>query len=224
MAYDSAVSSFTTKTDKVDLVQAAHMNAVQSELVTIENILGTNVKGNRADLKTRLNNALDADGSLLSGTAFPSPGLTSQMFYRTDLNKAYIYDGASWNELGASIDYTAGSQTEGTATTERSTNAGTYTKIKQFTPVTRGGIVTVSYQMKTDNVGNTAYAKVYVNGVAAGAENTTNSDSYVDKSDASITVVRGDVVQIYAKGNYAYVKNAYIKTAKPTLPGEESGL
>ena len=105
MAYDSAVSSFTTKTDKVDLVQAAHMNAVQSELVTIETILGTNVKGDRADLKTRLNNALDADGSLLSGTSFPSPALPSQQFYRTDLNTNYIRNAAnnSWIAQGGNL-------------------------------------------------------------------------------------------------------------------------
>jgi hypothetical protein len=105
MSYDSAVISFTTKTDKVDLVQAAHMNAVQAELVTIETILGTNVKGDRADLKTRLNNALDADGSLLSGTSFPSPALASQMFYRTDLNTNYIRNAANdtWLAQGGNL-------------------------------------------------------------------------------------------------------------------------
>jgi hypothetical protein len=105
MAYDSAVISFTIKTDKVDLVQATHMNAVQSELVTIETILGTNVKGNRADLKTRLNNALDADGSILSGTSFPSPSLASQIFYRTDLNVLYMMNDINslWIAQGVSL-------------------------------------------------------------------------------------------------------------------------
>lgn len=102
MAYDSAVTSFTTKTDKVDLVQAAHINSVQSELVTIETILGTNVKGNRSDLKTRLNNALDADGSILSGTAFPSPALTSQLYFRTDLGLLYLFNSA-WGVVGGGL-------------------------------------------------------------------------------------------------------------------------
>jgi hypothetical protein len=102
MSYDSAISSFTTKTDKVDLVQAAHINAVQSELVAIETILGTNVKGNRTDLKTRINNALDADGSILSGTAYPSPALPSQLFYRTDLGGLYVYD-EDWKIVGESL-------------------------------------------------------------------------------------------------------------------------
>ena len=105
MAYDSAVTTFTTKYDKVDIVAAAHMNAVQQEIVTIETILGTNVKGDRADLKTRLNNALDADGSIYSGSAFPSPALPSQIFYRTDLETPYVRNAANttWNALGSSI-------------------------------------------------------------------------------------------------------------------------
>lgn len=105
MAYDSAISSFTTKTDKVDLVAAAHINTVQSEIVVIETILGTNVKGNRSDLKTRLNNALDGDGSILSGTSFPSPALASQAFYRTDLDSFYLRNAANsaWNQLGSSL-------------------------------------------------------------------------------------------------------------------------
>lgn len=105
MAFDSAIISYTTKTDKVDLVQAAHMNAVQAELVTIETILGTNVKGDRADLKTRLNNALDGDGSLLSGTAYPSPSLPSQAFYKTDADTFYIRNAANdtWLAQGGSL-------------------------------------------------------------------------------------------------------------------------
>ena len=102
MAFDSGIISFTTKTNKVDLVDAAHINAVQAELVTIETILGTNVKGDRTDLKTRLNNALDADGSILSGTSFPSPPLSSQIFFRTDLGFLYVYNG-SWQLVGNSL-------------------------------------------------------------------------------------------------------------------------
>lgn len=105
MAYDSSIVTFTTKYDKVDIVAAAHINTVQQEIVTIETILGVGVKGDRADLKTRLNNALDADGSILSGTAFPSPALASQYFYRTDLDTAYIRNAANtvWSAMGTSV-------------------------------------------------------------------------------------------------------------------------
>lgn len=105
MAYDSAIVSFTTKTNKVDLVNASDINAVQSELVIIETILGANVKGDRGDLKTRLNNMLDADGSVLSGSSYPSPALPSQMFYRTDTDSFFIRNAANsqWNPFGGTV-------------------------------------------------------------------------------------------------------------------------
>lgn len=105
MAFDSGIISFTTKTNKVDLVDAAHINAVQTELVTIETILGVGVKGDRINLKTRLNNALDADGSILSGTSFPSPSLPSQGFYKTDVDIFYIMNAANsqWVAQGGSV-------------------------------------------------------------------------------------------------------------------------
>lgn len=107
MAYDSAVVSFTTKTNKVDLVDAAHINTVQTEIVRIETILGVNVKGNQADLKTRLANALDTDGSIFSGSSYPS-GLPSQLFYRTDLDLLYVRNAANsaWNQVGQSLSAT----------------------------------------------------------------------------------------------------------------------
>lgn len=105
MAYDSGIITFTVKTDKVDLVAAAHINAVQTELITIETILGVGVKGNRSDLKTRLANMMDPDGTILSGTSYPSPSLPSQGFYRTDLDVFYIMNAANslWIAQGGSV-------------------------------------------------------------------------------------------------------------------------
>lgn len=103
MGYDSAIISYTTKTDKVDLVQAAHMNAVQNELVTIETILGTNLKGSSADLSTRLNVCLGADGAINRGTAFPSGLYQGQLFYRTDEDLLYAFDGTGWDAAGKGV-------------------------------------------------------------------------------------------------------------------------
>ena len=84
MAYDSAILTFTVKTNKVDLVDAAHINLVQTEVNRIETILGTLLKGTATDLSTRIGKSLDPDGSILSGAAFPSPALASQAFWKTD--------------------------------------------------------------------------------------------------------------------------------------------
>lgn len=90
MAYDSDKIAFTVKTDKVDLVAAENINTVQTEIRRLEDILGTNIKGIASDLAVRLNRMMDNDGSLFSGSSFPSPSFTSQLFYRTDLGLPYV--------------------------------------------------------------------------------------------------------------------------------------
>lgn len=86
--YTCPVLSYTTKTNKVDLVDASHINAVQTEIAAINN---------------RLLNTIDSDGSILSGSAFPSPALPSQLFYRTDLEILYIRNSSNsaWPAVSA---------------------------------------------------------------------------------------------------------------------------
>ena len=81
-----AVMSFTTKTNKVDLVDAAHMNTVQSSLVTIS---------------TALNIAINTGGALNQGTGYPGSPITGQLFYRTDIGQVYIYSGSAWAAVSA---------------------------------------------------------------------------------------------------------------------------
>ena len=183
MAYDSAIISYTTKTDKVDLVQAAHMNAVQSELVTIETILGTNVKGNLADLKTRLNNMLDPDGSLLSGTSFPSPALGSQLFYRTDLTTTYAHNISTgvWDALGGSLsnliyrndNNTQAVATTGIITTTNLTTPASAEEYKYWSKDAGTSYVQLGQAFKWTKISGvstlTVYAKVWQDG--AGGDN-----------------------------------------------------
>lgn len=97
--YPTSLKSFTTKTNKVDLVDAAHVNDLQNEVVAIETELGTDVAGSATDLKTRLAVCIGTDGALSKGTSFPvSPApIDGQMFYRTDEDTLYVYDGANWD-------------------------------------------------------------------------------------------------------------------------------
>ena len=64
MTYPGAITSFTTKTDNVDDVLAAHMNAVQTDITAIETTLGTNPHASATDLKTRLAKVLSGAGML----------------------------------------------------------------------------------------------------------------------------------------------------------------
>jgi hypothetical protein len=115
---------------------------------------------------------------------------------------------------------------EASADTERSTTSESYVKLKEFTPLIRAGNITVSWQMKKDDIG-TAYAKVYVNGVAIGAEKSTTNTSYVDKSESDLAVSVGDVIQIYGKRaggiTQCIVQKAKIQCNNPTVPQEASG-
>jgi len=52
--YPNAIKTFTVKQDGVDDVMADHVNALQDEITAIETELGTNPKGDKADVKTRL--------------------------------------------------------------------------------------------------------------------------------------------------------------------------
>ncbi len=96
--YPGTITSFTTKTDKEDLYSASHINDPQSEIVAIETELGTDVAGSATDLKTRLAVSLANTGAIANGTSFPvSPTpIDGQIFYRTDEDTLYVYNGSSW--------------------------------------------------------------------------------------------------------------------------------
>lgn len=64
MAYPGSLDSFTTKTDDVTEVLAAHVNDLQTAIVAIETELGTDPAGTKTDLKTRLVQSLSTEGNL----------------------------------------------------------------------------------------------------------------------------------------------------------------
>lgn len=105
MAYPASEDSFTTKQNKVDLVDASHINSVQTSIVSIERELGTDPAGNLTDLKTRLANMMDGNGALNQGTSFPGTTYSGMIFFRTDLGTVYLRNAANsaWGLLtGAS--------------------------------------------------------------------------------------------------------------------------
>lgn len=151
-------------------------------------------------------NEISTDGTLSGNSDFAIP--TEKAV------KTYV-------DTYGSFPYASGTTyTEGSATTERSTTSTTYTKLKEITPIVRGGTVTVQWDFNATGGSFTSYTKVYVNGVAAGEEKIQVLDDFLTVTD-SITVVPGDVIQIYGRNNGAgvkttKVKNMYIKTTRPT--------
>lgn len=71
--WPSALDTFTAKTDGVDDILAAHMNAVQDGVSALETELGTGgLKGTLTSLTARLAVGIAADGTIIGG-ALPSP-------------------------------------------------------------------------------------------------------------------------------------------------------
>ena len=63
-SYPSAIKTFTTLVDGVDDVLASHQNDPNAEITAIETELGTNPRGTAADVKARLAQSLNDDGTL----------------------------------------------------------------------------------------------------------------------------------------------------------------
>lgn len=79
--------------------------------------------------------------------------------------------------------------------------ATSYVKAKEIICYTNVSGCTIYWQMTTENVGYTAYSKLYLNGVAVGPEKTTNSLSWIDETTNLTGLHYGDQIQIYAHGS-----------------------
>jgi hypothetical protein len=106
MAYPGTLDSFTTKTDAVDTILAAHMNAVQAAIVTIETELGTDPAGTVTDLKTRLARSLSGAGNLNFATAtlltIAAGSITvTQNYHRVDTESSAATDNLDTITAGA---------------------------------------------------------------------------------------------------------------------------
>ena len=102
--YPGVLDTFTTKQNKQDDFDASHMNDVQAAIVATQTELGVDVAGSATNLVARLAKALADNGAMQQGTAFPTVSLVDgQMFYRTDENVMYIYNGSSWDAQGQSL-------------------------------------------------------------------------------------------------------------------------
>lgn len=141
--------------------------------------------------------------------------------------------GTTINVTGISSydEYEAGdSHIEAEALTEATTLAGTYTKVKEFSPVIRSGTVRIEWQMKVVGTDFTGYSKIYINGEAVeGTEKSkyiNGTGTYSTQTVTSVTVEAGDIIQIYAycsvtgSSRTTYIDDVYIKCENPTTPQE----
>ena len=113
------------------------------------------------------------------------------------VRKAYV------DSLIPDFEVIPGDVVRDSAATSRSAEYGEYTKIKEIEFNEADGSIRVAHTASCGTSGSvTVYSRVYVNGVAVGAEHTSSlsgigdSDSYTD----DISVETNDLVQLYAKG------------------------
>jgi len=180
-SYPCSLWSPTTKTNKVDLVDAAHINAAQAEIVAMQ---------------TNLLRAFDSDGSILSGTSFPSPALyASRQFWKTDENVMYVWTGSTWSPQSGITSVTAGNYlmiANNMAVTVQTT---TPTKVLEVY-VSRAGTIRVKFVIGKGG-GTTVYGQIYRNGSAVGtAQSTTTATGTQYSEDISGWAV-GDLCQLY---------------------------
>ena len=95
-----------------------------------------------------------------------------------------------------------------TAPTERNTVSTSFVKLKEIT-LAKGGIYTVTFDIKTSSGTQYANGQIFKDGVAWGTDQSTASETYVSFSE-NLLFRAGKKVQLYAKigaGQTAYVQN-----------------
>ncbi len=99
----------------------------------------------------------------------------------------------------------------------------TYAKVKEIVCPTTG-IVTTKFDMKATFAGNQCRGKIYINGIAVGAEHANTTTTYQTKTDAAIAVIEDDLIQLYAHtqdpGDPVNVRNLRVycnETVPPTM-------
>jgi hypothetical protein len=77
----------------------------------------------------------------------------------------------------------------------------------------RAGVVKINFRLSRQ-YGGTAYARIYVNGVAVGTERSTNSSATYSEN---ITIDQGDIVQIYFKNTGGTSDEAWLDLFSATV-------
>ena len=213
---DNAVDSEHIAAGAVDLEHMS-VNSVDSDQYVDGSIDTAHIGDNQVT-------TAKLEDDLVFGTFPLTPSAAPDADYEV-ANKLYVDSNSGISEYANGTTYT-----ETTAATERSTAVNdVYTKIKELSPLIRGGSVTITYEAKSSDNNQNKKFKMYIGGVATGAEKTVSSDSYAEQSDTNVTVSAEDVIQVYAHvptgetGN-AVAKNLKIKCTNPITVVEVSGL
>jgi len=88
--YPDSIQVFTTKVDKVDVVDDDHINQMQEEIIALQTFIGTNPEGQQGSFADRVNAQLDGSGYIIGSDGVPFLTAPRKLYYRTDEEQLYI--------------------------------------------------------------------------------------------------------------------------------------
>lgn len=199
--YPSSLTSYTTKTNQVDDVDAAHINSIQEEVVAIQTELGTDPAGTVTDVKTRLAVCLGGSGAIRTGSSFPGTTEAAMIFIRSDEDKFYFRNAAdsAWVDLTPS--HATGSVLAAQSEQEVvvTTSGPQTTRVKEIV-VPQSGTISVQFDVWNQTYpGETVWGRIYRNGSPIGTQYTVGSDeTWETKGPEDISGwSAGDLLQLY---------------------------
>lgn len=183
-------------------------------------------------------NATDASWGLVSDLSIASQA-QGDLLYFNGTNWVRLAAGTSgqylktlgaganptWGTITSNIpNATAGTYIECTAASTRFRGWSTsYVKMKQFTPILRAGVYTITAEL---HEASGVYARVYVNDIAVGAEVLQSGGEYDTHNLGDFTLAVNDVVSVYMKcqenANIG-IRNVKLACTAPIIPQEVSG-
>lgn len=89
-SYPSGLITYTTKKDRIDVVDDDHVNQLQVEQIALQQYIGTSPHGDWNSLSDRLNAQFDGSGFLISSTGVPAVTYPRQLYYRSDEEQLYV--------------------------------------------------------------------------------------------------------------------------------------
>lgn len=138
-----------------------------------------------------------------------------------DIHDAVVDLGAG---AGKVYGYSPSNTTQKSDTSEESTTSVTYIELKDITALPSSIIrsaLRISFDLKAEGFGETAYGRIHRNGVPVGTERSTTSTSHVNYSEDIAGWYAGDTIELYAKSSssvrHAYVQNLYAKGTLHTI-------
>ncbi len=100
--YPSIVPTFINHVDEVDVVAAADVNVLGTEVIALGQYVGTNPQGIKNSFADRVNVLLNSSGVLNNSNGFPADTTPVRLFYRSDAETLYIrkFDNSAWQAIG----------------------------------------------------------------------------------------------------------------------------